>query len=181
MVAFIVSVVVCFILYHVFDSLKYSSYVILEWIGILSCYACIIVPIVYLYSWIMEDKKPKIQNVRNSQYEYILDAVRDNDITNSNDEHLDSEENHYDYGTSNNYFDAVESSYNERTPMRVPCRACNNSGSCPVCHGSGRGPIGINYYASPHEIIEGDCKSCNGSGRCSGCGGDGYLDEGIDF
>lgn len=48
-------------------------------------------------------------------------------------------------------------------PMQVwePCLACNNSGQCHVCYGTGTTPMGYN------------CITCNSTGRCSTCAGNG--------
>lgn len=74
---------------------------------------------------------------------------------------------------------AINNDQLNRTPRRDPCRACKNTGICPVCNGSRK-------VVSEYSIVAGDtryksCTYCGGNGKCHACGGDGYLDENIDF
>ena len=70
----------------------------------------------------------------------------------------------------------------ERT-KRYPCRACNNTGDCNQCNGSGldKNKIVNNYDSGTLDIVNGICKRCRGSKKCISCKGDGWLDAGIDF
>lgn len=47
-----------------------------------------------------------------------------------------------------------------------PCPACNTSGNCSACNGTGQ-------QTRPPRT----CPACAGSGNCSACGGSGQLGE----
>jgi hypothetical protein len=51
--------------------------------------------------------------------------------------------------------------------QRVLCYTCRGSGSCRICHGSGRAS---NPYTGTSSI----CTGCNGTGKCWRCHGGGY-------
>ena len=53
-----------------------------------------------------------------------------------------------------------------------PCRACNMTGNCPVCDGSGQV---MEKIFGIDEMQPCDCKACYGLGKCQGCNGTGYL------
>lgn len=52
-------------------------------------------------------------------------------------------------------------------PTKQPCRACNTSGSCPICHGSKMNPYLFGKERTP-------CNACEQSGKCLSCKGQGW-------
>lgn len=62
---------------------------------------------------------------------------------------------------------------------RYPCRACKQSGNCPVCDGSGQTKTRL-IRDSELGVLDTEyetCETCGGSGLCFSCKGDGWLDE----
>lgn len=55
----------------------------------------------------------------------------------------------------------------QRENSRLTCTACNGTGRCPVCHGSGR-------YTS-YGYTQDPCSGCGGDGKCFHCHGSGKL------
>ena len=85
------------------------------------------------------------------------------------------------YG-NNNYYNESPLEYDqpiENAPNRYRCRACSQSGTCPVCNGSGQQLSELSIVTD--DPVYKKCRHCKGTGRCPACGGDGWIDEGIDF
>lgn len=181
MEAFIISVIVCFILYYLADWLNWGDGCLVALGGVIRLF-CIGVPIYFFVQWITESDNEKVKH----KYEYVIDPNYSNDEAEESVENEESSSDSYNDGPvytepSGGYYSTPTYQQEERTPASYPCRACRQTGTCSVCNGSGRTIVGVNYYSSPYEPIEGDCKTCGGSGRCHSCGGDGFLNEGIDF
>lgn len=57
---------------------------------------------------------------------------------------------------------------NSCTAGKEPCGACDGTGECGRCGGSG---LGLEWDLQ--------CDRCDGTGFCPTCGGSGYIDTGI--
>lgn len=181
MAAFIISAIVGFLFYYALNVWD-SAGAILSTLRQIIRFFCIGVPIYFFVQWITEDDDEKIT----PKYEYVIDSDYSDHESEESEENDESSSNSYTNEPvytepSGGYYSAPTYQQEERTPASYPCRACRQTGSCSVCNGSGRTIVGVNYYSSPNEPIEGNCTTCGGSGRCHACGGDGFLNEGVDF
>lgn len=55
----------------------------------------------------------------------------------------------------------------EKKQTKTVCSACQGSGNCPRCKGTGKDPDPIKASLP--------CRRCNGTGICSGCHGSGVV------
>lgn len=125
-----------------------------------------------------EDITPSASHIESSSVDvYDYDEEYDH-VSNSTNDNTQKEVEYNSY--DNNSYESPEVQVREL--RRYQCRACNASGSCRVCEGTGRTKSHLSYsYNDGAYLTEEDCSTCRGTGKCQACGGDGYLDEGVDF
>ena len=180
MVEFIISAVICFLLYHVIGGLASGSGIIVGGLAGLARLICIIAPICFFFSWVTEDDDSSdFSGIETERV--IVETPDDDDDENSAtyDGASDGSSGYDNSGTSVDYYQAPSNPPIERTPIRNSCRACRQTGRCGACGGSGQRASVMSLVTD--ETVYEDCRACEGSGICHACGGDGYLDEGVDF
>lgn len=180
MVEFIISVVICFLLFHIIGGLASGSGVIAGGLAALARLICIIAPIYFFFSWMTEDDDSSDFSGFETE-RVIIETPDDEDDENSAtyDGASDGSSGYDNSGTSVDYYQVPSTPPIERTPIRNACRACRQTGRCTVCRGTGQQVSAMSLVID--ETVYEDCKTCGGSGTCHACGGDGYLDEGVDF
>lgn len=180
MVEFIISVVICFLLFHIIGGLASGSGVIVGGLAALARLICIIAPIYFFFSWMSEDDDSSDFSGFETE-RVIIETPDDEDDENSAtyDGASDGSSGYDNSGTSVDYYQVPSTPPIERTPIRNACRACRQTGRCTVCRGTGQQVSAMSLVTD--ETVYEDCKTCGGSGTCHACGGDGYLDEGVDF
>lgn len=97
------------------------------------------------------------------------------------------------YTSMGTYYDGTigcsyEENFNESNSTnivanRYECRACRNTGDCPLCEGKRQTYTKrvYNYNLGCYDLDYEICRHCHGDGKCPACKGDGWLDEGIDY
>lgn len=130
-----------------------------------------------------DEKKPKfdIEKVDLTG----LDVGDENESENESETTSGYDESSYDGSSYDGYTPSPTSmsTPDQMEPRRDQCRACNGTGSCPVCNGNGQTHTKriYNYDLGCYDLDWEPCNACGASGRHDACGGDGWLDEGVDF